>query len=181
MFVNNKFLTFLGVAIVVMLVRLDFKTEYLNDRVDQLEDVIIHTNNRINYTKNDVDCLAKNIYYEAGIEKDAGKYAVANVTINRVKTGYWGNTVCKVVYAKSQFSWTLKKKLAKPDANLYARCHAIAIDTLTRGAVVKGLDKSLFYHANYIKAPAWAHMDNMAKQVGSHIFYNRAQGSTLEI
>ena len=39
--------------------------------------------NRVKYTPADAECLAKNIYFEAGVESTAGKLAVANVTINR--------------------------------------------------------------------------------------------------
>jgi len=49
------------------------------------------------FTEKDVDCLARNIYYEAGGEPEEGKVAVAMVTINRVRSGNFGNTICKVV------------------------------------------------------------------------------------
>ena len=43
-------------------------------------------------------CLAKNIYFEAGIDNKAGMYAVADVTLNRVNDLRWAHTVCGVVY-----------------------------------------------------------------------------------
>jgi spore germination cell wall hydrolase CwlJ-like protein len=51
----------------------------------------------INITSKDVDCLAKNIYYEAANEPEEGKVAVAMVTINRVRDGRFGKSVCAVV------------------------------------------------------------------------------------
>lgn len=177
---NNRITIIFGVVITLLLIRLDIKNEMLNDRVDQIENIIIRANHGINYTKNDIECLARNIYYEAGTEADVGKYAVAHVTVNRVKSNYWGNTVCKVVYARAQFSWTLKKHLPKPDTDLYARCREIAVATL-KGRGVKGLDRSLFYHATYIKDPKWVDPRHEAGQVGTHIFYNRARGSNLYI
>jgi len=45
----------------------------------------------------DEDCLARNIFYEAGGESEEGKAAVAIVTINRVKDGRFGNSICGVV------------------------------------------------------------------------------------
>jgi spore germination cell wall hydrolase CwlJ-like protein len=45
----------------------------------------------------DEDCLARNIFYEAGSESEEGKAAVAIVTINRVKDGRFGNSICGVV------------------------------------------------------------------------------------
>jgi spore germination cell wall hydrolase CwlJ-like protein len=60
-----------------------------------------------------LDCLAINIYREAGYEPFEGKVAVAQVTMNRVKDGRFGKDVCGVVYQKNvvmervvcQFSW----------------------------------------------------------------------------
>ena len=45
----------------------------------------------------DLDCLAKNIYYEAASEPEEGKVAVAMVTINRVRDGRFGKSICSVV------------------------------------------------------------------------------------
>ena len=48
-------------------------------------------------TSRDEDCLARNIYYEAGGESEEGKVAVAIVTINRVKDGRFDRSICGVV------------------------------------------------------------------------------------
>ena len=53
--------------------------------------------NSVKYTTADAECLAKNIYFEAGVESTAGKLAVANVTINRAINGNYPNTICGVV------------------------------------------------------------------------------------
>ena len=50
--------------------------------------------NIIKYSDADVSCLAKNIYFEAGVESTAGKLAVANVTINRAINANYPNTIC---------------------------------------------------------------------------------------
>lgn len=60
-----------------------------------------------------LECLARNIYHEAGGEPFEGKVAVAQVTINRAESGDFPNDICKVVYQKNivyekvlcQFSW----------------------------------------------------------------------------
>ena len=46
----------------------------------------------------DVMCMAKNIFFEAAVESTAGKLAVAQVTLNRVKLNKYPNTICDVVY-----------------------------------------------------------------------------------
>ena len=67
------------------------------ERLDNLVDVIMSPIVDINVSSKDVDCLAKNIYYEAGSEPEEGKVAVAMVTINRVRDGRFGKSICSVV------------------------------------------------------------------------------------
>jgi spore germination cell wall hydrolase CwlJ-like protein len=160
----------------ILLIRQEVRMDIMEEKLDD----IIQVKEHIKYTKNDLDCLTRNIYYEAGVEDHRGKFAVAHVTINRLKTGYWGDSICKVVYAKKQFSWTLAKKLPRPNAQLWAESENIARKVLA-GHRVRGLTKSLYYHATYIKDPHWADSKHEAGQIGSHVFYNRAKGSNLEI
>lgn len=175
--ISNRTLTIIGCALlVVLLVRQETRMDMLEEKLDD----IIQIKERINYTKTDLDCLTKNIYYEAGVESNVGKFAVGHVTVNRLKTGYWGNSICKVVYAKKQFSWTMVKKLPRPNGELWAESEEVARKVLD-GHRVRGLAKSLFYHATYIKDPHWVDLTHEAGQIGSHVFYNRAKGSTLGI
>ena len=51
----------------------------------------------ISYSTEELECLALNIYFEAGVESTAGKLAVANVTINRKNSSDYPNTICGVV------------------------------------------------------------------------------------
>lgn len=174
---SNRMLAIIGCSLLaILLIRQEVRMDMMEEKLDD----IIQVKEHIKYTKNDLDCLTKNIYYEAGVEDQRGKFAVAHVTINRLKTGHWGNTICKVVYAKKQFSWTLAKKLPRPNTQLWAESEDIARKVLA-GHRVRGLTKSLYYHATYIKDPHWADTNHEAGQIGSHVFYNRAKGSNLEI
>lgn len=71
------------------------------------------------------ECLAKNIWFETRGDTYAGKEMVAQVVINRVKSSnkIYKNSICDVVYQRSQFSWTLKPALKaadfRPIANKY--------------------------------------------------------------
>ena len=136
----------------------------------------------IKYNQKDVECLARNIYYEAGVESLMGKYAVANVTINRVKSGYWGKHVCDVVYAKDQFSWTKEKKRAwvSLKGEAWATSRAVAESTLKQRIAIKQLNHALFYHADYVQ-PTWRDKSKRVLKVGRHIFYTQAKGSTLTL
>ena len=58
----------------------------------------------------ELDCLAKNIYHEARGESDAGKLAVAHVTLNRVNSDRFPDTVCGVVHQAVYSKWWLEVK-----------------------------------------------------------------------
>lgn len=72
-------------------------TTQAQTRLDNLVDAIMSPIVDINISSKDIDCLARNIYYEAGSEPEEGKVAVAMVTINRVRDGRFGKTICSVV------------------------------------------------------------------------------------
>ncbi|QXN67603.1 hypothetical protein [Klebsiella phage vB_Kpn_3] len=64
----------------------------------------------------EIDCIAKNIYFESRGEGIKGMMAVAQVTKNRVNSGKFPDSYCKVVYQSNQFSWVSPRdqKLIKP-------------------------------------------------------------------
>jgi len=125
------------------------------------------------YTEEDLWCLAKNIFHEAGVESDLGKYAVAQVTLNRVEHTRWPSSICGVVMDPKQFSWTLDKKLtsSQPKGKNWDRSLAIAEDVLENGVKIKMLENALFYHAVYVN-PFWSKKKERVAQIDRHIFYN---------
>ena len=125
----------------------------------------------ISITDKNFKCLAKNIYYEAGVEDWHGKIAVAQVTFQRRNLGKWGKTICDVVYAKNQFSWTLDKKKAHviPSGPLWEASEKAARDFLA-GYRIKDLAAD-HYHGDYIKEPKWAKKMKKQTKIGRHIFY----------
>jgi spore germination cell wall hydrolase CwlJ-like protein len=174
---TNRQLAIIGCSLLaVLLIRQEVRMDMIEEKLDD----IIQVKEQVKWTKNDLECLTKNIYYEAGVESSVGKFAVAQVTLNRLKTGYWGNSICKVVYAKKQFSWTLAKKLPRPNSKVWAESEEIARKVLA-GHRVRGLTKSLYYHAIYIKDPKWVDTRHEAGQIGQHVFYNKAKNSNIEI
>ena len=116
------------------------------------------------------------LYHEAGVESRRGKFAVAQVTLNRLREGRYGNTICKVVHAKAQFSWTLyaKKRNEAPKGPLWDESRAVAVDVLDKGMRVPSLESATYYHADYIKPPVWSRTVVKIQQIGAHIFYKRA-------
>ena len=127
----------------------------------------------------EVECLAKNIYFEARSEPDNGKIGVALVTLNRVKHPNFPSTVCGVVYQPSnipkkrklcQFSWWCDgKKDVIRDKMRYNDCITIAKHILSyrRKDITKG---ATHYHAKYVR-PWWAKKLTKTVEIGTHIFY----------
>lgn len=132
-------------------------------------------------TANDVDrkldCLAMNIYKEAGHEPFEGKVAVAQVTLNRVDNPKFPKDVCGVVFEKNivmqkvvcQFSWyCINDNTKKPNDAAYRESYIVAKKVLLEGFRLDGLKDAMFYHADYIN-PNWKH--EKITQIGRHIFY----------
>ncbi len=125
-----------------------------------------------------LDCLAINIYREAGYEPFEGKVAVAQVTMNRVASGKFGNDVCGVVYQKSvimekvvcQFSWACDQVHRNRPVNkeAYNESYEVAKKVLLEGFRLSVLKDALYYHASYVN-PRWP-LEKIGK-IGQHIFY----------
>ena len=126
-----------------------------------------------------LDCLARNIYHEAGYEPFEGKVAVAQVTINRAESGQFPSDICQVVYQKNivyervlcQFSWYCDSASAKKPMNgpVYTESMEVAKKVLLEGFRIDSVKQALYYHADYIN-PGWGKKP-MAK-IGHHIFYH---------
>lgn len=129
-----------------------------------------------------LDCLAINIYREAGYEPFEGKVAVAQVTMNRVKSGNFGNDVCGVVYQKNvvidkvvcQFSWYCDQvhKSRPINQKAYNESYEVAKKVLLEGFRLDILKDALYYHATYVN-PKWPH--EKIGQIGQHIFYKQKE------
>ena len=161
--------------LVIVLGFMQMEIQTVHDDVQEIKQFIIKGSGKMTYTKAEFNCLAKNIYHEAGVESTQGKFAVAQVTLNRLREGRWGNDICKVVYAKSQFSWTLyaKKRNEVPKGPLWNESRAVAHAVLDGGVRVPSLESATYYHAEYIKPPLWTKTVAKIQQVGQHIFYEK--------
>ena len=137
--------------------------------------LLIETKKRVSLTPDEKLCLARNIFFEAGVEPHEGKIAVAQVTYNRLKTGRWGSYICDVVYSKAQFCWTLdrSKKWATPKGELWDRSLK-AVSDFRNGVRVNDLSNSLYYHADYVD-PYWKDPSKKVSKIGRHIFYTAAK------
>jgi len=119
-----------------------------------------------------LECLALNIYHEARGESILGQIAVAQVTMNRVDHSYFPDTVCSVVWQRSQFSWTNDGRSDEAaDTERYEVAMNIA-ETVYDREEDDPTNGALFYHATYINAPSWTRQMEVATEIGVHVFYN---------
>ena len=121
-------------------------------------------------------CLALNIYHEARSEPSKGQEAVAAVTINRVASAAFPDSVCQVVKQGGkkrngcQFSWWCDRNSDHPrehgawEEALYLSRKALD------GKVSDPTNGALYYHANYVK-PRWARTFKRTNKIGRHLFY----------
>ena len=131
------------------------------------------------------ECLAKNIYHEARGETIAGQVAVAWVTLNRMESQDFPNTLCGVVYQartdskgnplrdQCQFSWycdgrsdRIRNQREWEDVQLIT--DVVLLDWAR--ASESPVENATFYHADYVR-PYWASAFTEVAVVDSHIFY----------
>lgn len=123
----------------------------------------------------ELQCLARNIFYESASEPEEGKVAVGLVTLNRVEDGRFGSTVCKVIAQPRQFSWFTQKN-NKPRENdpRWVESQRVAEELLSDNSSYVHLrmkyDDALYFHATHIK-PAWAKQKQHIDRIGGHKFY----------
>jgi len=165
--IKSKLVVFLSCITLAM-----FATPTLSSNV---MDFIVKKQVSDNYNQQ-VDCLAKNIYYESASETYEGKLAVAQVTLNRVNSPQYPKDVCGVVYQKTQgtcqFSWTCnnadtttKNKYQWEESLLIAK--RALTQPLLHDIIAK--TNALYYHANYVN-PGW-NKTKVVARIGNHIFY----------
>jgi len=123
-------------------------------------------------------CLATNIYYEAGNQPFEGKVAVAQVTINRTKSGLYPADICKTIYQKNivyekvlcQFSWVCDRAIIARPVNraTFKESEEVAKKVLLEGFRLPSLTDAMYFHGDYIN-PGWKR--EKITKIGNHIFY----------
>ena len=133
----------------------------------------------------ELECMSKNIYFEASTESTAGKIAVGQVVLNRKDSISFPNTVCDVVYEgkhyksgfpvrdRCQFSWYCDGKHDRPfRGKLWENSVELAKFLLETDDLVDITDGATFYHADYISAPRWTTTKIKTVTIDRHIFYS---------
>jgi hypothetical protein len=139
---------------------------------------LANSNTSTKVVEQGLNCLAMNVYREAGSEPFEGKVAVAQITLNRANDSRFPKDICGVVHQKNvfmekvvcQFSWYCDSATrAKPINNsAYRESMEVAKKVLLEGFRLPSLEKALYFHGSYIN-PNW-NKPRVAK-IGNHIFY----------
>ena len=159
-------------ATVLSILTVVFMTPTLSSNV---MDIVVKRQVSESYNQQ-VECLAKNIYFESASETYEGKLAVAQVTLNRVNSPQYPKDVCSVVYQKTQstcqFSWTcnnvdtlVKNKYQWEESLLIAK--RALTQPFLHDIIAK--TNALYYHATYVN-PGW-NKTKVVARIGNHIFY----------
>jgi hypothetical protein len=127
----------------------------------------------------ELHCLAENIYFEARGESLEGQYAIAEVTMNRLASPHFPDTVCEVVHDTrwdrlrrrlvAHFSWTAFEVRSEPTGPAWKQAKVVAT-AVYDGHYMPVVPGALFYHATYVN-PYWANSKRIVAKIGNHIFY----------
>lgn len=116
-------------------------------------------------------CLATAVYFESMGEPLEGQLAVANVVINRAKSGRYPSSWCGVVKQKAQFSFVRNGRFPRINYGTDAWAKAEAIARIAAQDLKRALPSDvLWYHADYV-APKWRRNLTKVEKIGAHIFY----------
>lgn len=115
--------------------------------------------------------MATAVYFESMGEPLEGQLAVANVVINRAKSGRYPASWCGVVKQKAQFSFVRSGRFPRIDYGCDAWAKAQAIARIAALNLTSALPQDvLWYHADYV-APRWRNNLRRVEKIGAHIFY----------
>mgnify|MGYP001223011660 FL=1 len=136
----------------------------------------------INLDAAERSCLASAIYHEARGEPAEGQIAVAQVVLNRVRSGRWPNSICGVVNQgsergeKCQFSFVCRRGASKPKPGEADWDNALALAaTVASGeASIAALAKATHYHTTDVR-PIWRLALTSLGTIGRHVFYSEDQ------
>jgi spore germination cell wall hydrolase CwlJ-like protein len=119
----------------------------------------------------DMKCLAQAVYFESRGEPIEGQLAVAEVVINRAKSGLYPDNYCDVVTQPAQFSFVRHGRIPSVNEASAAWQKAKAIAEIAQQNLwqTKAAD-ALYFHATYVN-PSWSRQKVQLAQIDTHIFY----------
>ena len=179
------------VLAVILLLLMPVKIQFGNAKTNASaydEKLVAFEESLFTARKKSIECMALNIYHEARSLSTAGQLAVAQVTLNRVQSQKYPNTICEVVYqgkhwvAKDgtkyprknlcQFSWYCDGLNDKPqNQRMYDRSIELATQVVDGKWPDDITDGAMYYYADYIDPPRWTKGKIRAATIDVHRFY----------
>lgn len=132
------------------------------------------------YSAADMECLQKNIFFEARNQEPIGMAMVGIVTLQRTKMPQYPSTICGVVYQRWQFSWTAEKKPKinmknAMEANAWRQSGEIARNLVKNANKLDALYKDVAYYHKTTIYPRWANAMQREFVLQDHVFYSKAK------
>jgi N-acetylmuramoyl-L-alanine amidase len=118
------------------------------------------------YTQEELDLMARLIYFEARGESYEGQVAVGAVVINRLHTKGFPNTIYDVIYQKNQFSPVASSKWESEIVD-FGTCYQAAREALNGADPTGG---ALFFYNPEISTSEWIFTREVIKVIGNHAF-----------
>lgn len=158
-------------------VNIKIETQGVDEKQKPLLSSKAHTTNFL-VMKN---CLAKNIFFEARGTDEKEKIRIINITMNRLNSGKFADTLCGVVYQHKQFSWTheARKRTGNVETLYKGKPGELEQWRISQEMAEKALTEgyndlthgSLYYHVTYIKKPkSWRRVQESSRSKW-HIYY----------
>lgn len=122
-------------------------------------------------------CMATAIYFEARGETVKGQIAVGQVIMTRVRSTFYPNTICGVVYQGQwnknacQFSFACDGVADTPhDRKEWETALDVAKNVISGKVYLDEVGDATHYHATYV-SPDWKKLVKRVTKIGVHIFY----------
>jgi N-acetylmuramoyl-L-alanine amidase len=195
----------LAIAVVISLFDNETKEPISKPNVEAVKEVKAEPVAKVVEKVVDTDqmiCLATNIYHEARGESVNGKFAVGNVTLNRVNHKNYPNTICGVVYQasykenwkgkmvprrhKCQFSWfcdgksdtivlkTAEGKIIKGNMVAWEESLTVA-SSLLKHDIFDNTYEATHYYNDKLADPHWATAYQKVAYIENHVFHKMGE------
>ncbi|WP_216829886.1 cell wall hydrolase [Alkalihalobacterium elongatum] len=123
--------------------------------------------NEFNFSKKELDLLARIVRAEAQTEPFEGKVAVADVVLNRIESPKFPNTLKEVIYQPRQFQPVANGQINNPACKESIKAVTAALSDMRNIS-----QDSLFFYNPAIATSRWLDTRETTIVIGAHVFKN---------
>jgi N-acetylmuramoyl-L-alanine amidase len=113
-----------------------------------------------------IECMAKNLYFEARGEPLLGQIAVAHVVLNRTRSDDYPSDICSVIYEPRQFTWTANSRAKIKDWRLF-----LELKDLSKRVIMNTVKDPTQGALRFHRVKPQSRKSNRSTIIGNHIFY----------